>query len=154
MMHIKFPRNHFTHIILDEAGQCLETDTLIPFTFLNKTNGQVILAGDHMQLGPIVTSKIARNFDFETSFLERILKTFSFYERNIQLQKDGYYNPKFLTKLLSNYRSHPSILSAYNDLFYKSELIPKINDTDSNEAKMLIALDDLLPNKVIGSHFG
>lgn len=152
-MQIRFPRNHFTHIILDEAGQSVETETLIPLTFLNKQNGQVVLAGDPQQLGPIVISRIARNLSYETSFLSRMLTTVSFYKRDEKYKDSGYYNPYFLTKLLHNYRSLPSILSVFNDLFYMGELIPKIDEKNSNEAKMLTALDDILPNSVSFSRF-
>jgi RNA helicase armi len=46
LMHIKFLRDHFTHVLIDEAGQSVETDSIIPCTFLSRNKGQVILAGD------------------------------------------------------------------------------------------------------------
>lgn len=43
-------------------------------------------------------------------------------------QKDCYnkYNPKYITKLLNNYRSHPSIIHISNKLFYENELVAKV----------------------------
>lgn len=41
---------------------------------------------------------------------------------------DGKYNPCYVTKLLSNYRSHPAILEMPNVQFYDGELIPKADD--------------------------
>lgn len=40
-----FPRGHFTHIIIDEAGQATEPEVLIPLCLLDVTSAQTILAG-------------------------------------------------------------------------------------------------------------
>ena len=47
------PDQHFTHIFVDEAGEALEPETLIPL-FLANAKTSIVLAGDHLQLGPIV----------------------------------------------------------------------------------------------------
>lgn len=39
------PKGHFSHIIVDEAAQAAEPDVMMPVSFLDKTTGQVILAG-------------------------------------------------------------------------------------------------------------
>jgi RNA helicase armi len=148
LMHIKFVRNHFTHIILDEAGQSVESETLIPLTLLAEApGGQVILAGDHKQLGPIVTSKFSKNLGYETSFLQRIQETWGYYQRDKKFEEFGSYDPCFVTKLLKNYRSLPSILNVFNHLFYLEELIPMVAN-NSREGLILSLLDDMLPNPV------
>lgn len=48
---------NFSYIFIDEASQATEIDTLIPFN-INK-DAHIILSGDHLQLGPVVKSKLA-----------------------------------------------------------------------------------------------
>lgn len=64
----QFPCNHFTHIIMDEVGQALEPEALIPLAGLATVahgetfSCQVVMAGDPKQLGPILQSPIAAKF--------------------------------------------------------------------------------------------
>lgn len=46
---------YFTHIFVDEAGQVLECETLMPLT-LATDKTCVVLTGDHMQISPKVTT--------------------------------------------------------------------------------------------------
>lgn len=39
----------FTHILLDEAAQAMECETIMPLALANK-NTRIVLAGDHMQV--------------------------------------------------------------------------------------------------------
>lgn len=72
--------------------------------------------------------------------LERLMTTVDIYKKDAE----GKYNPMALTKLLNNYRSHPSILHLPNQMFYENELIPKGDDLVN------IALNwEKLPNKNI-----
>ena len=61
-----FPRNHFTHIFIDEAGHATEPECIIPVADLldpyNPGGGQLVLAGDPKQLGPILRSPISREY--------------------------------------------------------------------------------------------
>ena len=49
------PRGHFSHILLDEAAQALETEAVMPLVLATEKT-RVVLAGDHMQLEPHITS--------------------------------------------------------------------------------------------------
>ena len=50
---------HFTHIFLDEAAQAVECETIMPLSMAT-TNTCVVMAGDHMQIGPRVYSAEAK----------------------------------------------------------------------------------------------
>ncbi|XP_048035769.1 RNA helicase Mov10l1 isoform X1 [Megalobrama amblycephala] len=107
---------HFTHVFLDEAGQATEPETLIPLSLLSETSGQIVLAGDPKQLGPVVKSRLASVFGLGVSLLERLMGTplYSCSERG--------YNPLLVTKLVYNYRSHEALLELPSRLFYAGEL--------------------------------
>lgn len=145
LMHLRFRKGHFSHIVIDEAGQSVETETLIPITFLTKDQGQVVLAGDPEQLGPIISSKLARKLGFDKSFLERLLEQ-SLYLRDTDRFETGY-NDLLVTKLLLNYRSLPTILAPFNEFFYHGELKAVINPETSPEAMLLKSLEPILWNQ-------
>ncbi|KAM3878008.1 3'-5' exoribonuclease HELZ2 [Diretmus argenteus] len=48
---LKLPEGYFTHILIDEASQMLECEALMPLA-LAGPHTRVVLAGDHMQMGP------------------------------------------------------------------------------------------------------
>uniref|UniRef100_A0A3P8S1T5 RNA helicase n=1 Tax=Amphiprion percula TaxID=161767 RepID=A0A3P8S1T5_AMPPE len=112
------PTGHFTHVFVDEAGHAVEPECVIPLAgLLNAESGQVVLAGDPKQLGPILRSPFALKFGMGISLLERLMTNFPMY-----CKEDGVFNNCFVTKLLCNYRSHPAILKVPNELFYDGEL--------------------------------
>lgn len=39
----------FTHMLLDEAAQAMECETIMPLALANKST-RIVLAGDHMQV--------------------------------------------------------------------------------------------------------
>ncbi|KAK1421680.1 hypothetical protein QVD17_24209 [Tagetes erecta] len=114
------PSGHFTHIFLDEAAQASEPETMIPVSHFYRRNTVVVLAGDPMQLGPVIFSKDAESYGLGKSFMERLCES-KFY-------KDGDQN--YVTKLVRNYRCHQHILSLPSELFYKGDLVScKEDDT-------------------------
>ncbi|XP_074024324.1 RNA helicase Mov10l1 [Numenius arquata] len=113
---------HFTHVILDEAGQASEPESLIPIGLISEANGQIVLVGDPKQLGPVIKSKIALTFGLNMSLLERLTSRDMYLRDEDALSACGAYNPLLITKLLKNYRSHSALLALPSKLFYHKEL--------------------------------
>uniref|UniRef100_A0A3B4AAN7 RNA helicase n=1 Tax=Periophthalmus magnuspinnatus TaxID=409849 RepID=A0A3B4AAN7_9GOBI len=91
---------------------------IIKYTgLLDPNTGQVVLAGDPKQLGPIIRSRFAQRFGMGLSLLERLMTDLPLYQKT-----NGVFDNRFVTKLLRNYRSHPAILQIPNELFYDGEL--------------------------------
>ncbi|XP_061496210.1 RNA helicase Mov10l1 isoform X2 [Rhineura floridana] len=113
---------HFTHVFVDEAGQASEPECLIPLGLISEMNGQIVLSGDPMQLGPVIKSRLASVYGLNISLLERLMCR-SLYQRD-----EGAfgviesYNPLLITKLVKNYRSHATLLTLPSRLFYHKEL--------------------------------
>ncbi|KAG8038438.1 hypothetical protein G9C98_006134 [Cotesia typhae] len=120
----KLRENYFSYLFIDEAGQATEIDTLIPLVLMcgkdstnsTKFSGQVVIAGDPKQLGPTIQSRVAEPL-LGKSMLERLM-SWSLYAK-----QNNKYNPRYVTKLIQNYRCHEAILSVPNDLFYEGELV-------------------------------
>nr|XP_019952231.1 PREDICTED: putative helicase mov-10-B.2 isoform X1 [Paralichthys olivaceus] len=109
------PMTHFTHVFVDEGGQAVEPECVIAVAgLLDSKEGQLVLAGDPMQLGPIIRSPLALHHGLGLSLLERLMKYNDLYKTSK--------NPRFVTKLLRNYRSHAAILKIPNELFYDNEV--------------------------------
>ncbi|CAG9802335.1 unnamed protein product [Chironomus riparius] len=142
LMQMSFD-SYFSHVIIDEAGQSIEAESIIPLTLLNSKIGQCILSGDPKQLGPIAITIFAKSFNFSVSMIERLLLTDHYYAKAYGPDKNDY-DSKFVTKLIINYRSHPSVLKVYNDIFYDGELEGAVNGTDSIETLFLSTMEDLL----------
>lgn len=125
LVTIRVPAHHYSYVFVDECGQAIEPEVLIPIAGVlttdqkTKMTGQLILVGDPKQLGPILRSRLASEMGLGMSLLERLM------EHNTLYQKDaitGRYDSQFLTKLVQNYRSHKSILEVPNKCFYDNEL--------------------------------
>ncbi|XP_033647607.1 putative helicase MOV-10 isoform X2 [Asterias rubens] len=139
-----FPKDHFTHVFIDEAGHAVEPEAIIALSNLlnseNTKGGQVVLAGDPKQLGPIIRSPLAIEYKLELSLLERHMTTSKVYKRR---EEEPHYDNRVLTKLLRNYRSHPDILKLPNEMFYDDEL--EVH-ADKRERECLCGWEKL-PNK-------
>lgn len=76
-------RNHFTHSIIDEAGQCTETDILVPLVLIGK-RGQTIMAGDPMQMAPLVINSHANNRGLAVPMLSRLIECYSKMDNDVR----------------------------------------------------------------------
>nr|CAD7396432.1 unnamed protein product [Timema poppensis] len=142
-----FPHGHFTHVLVDEAGQATEPEILIPLTLINSKTGQVVLAGDPLQLGPVVTSFIAKKYGLGESYLSRLIHRFPYKRDPIGFPNTNGFDPRLVTKLVMNYRSVPEILNLSDSMFYDSELESQVSQTTGPEAELLMSLADILPNR-------
>lgn len=126
----------FSHILIDEAGQAMIPEILIPLCHLNNNSNEpasIVLAGDPKQLGPVVRSKEAAAQGLGKSLLELLInnvsRTASLLKQQKQQQQNGVCDNdndnKFLpvTMLVQNYRSHQSLLSLPSKLFYNDKLL-------------------------------
>uniref|UniRef100_A0A8C1ZGD8 Senataxin n=1 Tax=Cyprinus carpio TaxID=7962 RepID=A0A8C1ZGD8_CYPCA len=99
----------FSCVIIDEASQAKETETLIPMLYRSPV---VILVGDPNQLPPTVVSQKAKEFGFDQSLMARLCK--SLCELNPQL------SPILLLSV--QYRMHPDICEFPSKYIYNSAL--------------------------------
>ncbi|XP_058529792.1 RNA helicase Mov10l1 isoform X1 [Ochotona princeps] len=113
---------HFTHVFVDEAGQASEPECLIPLGLVSDVSGQIVLAGDPMQLGPVIKSRLAMAYGLNVSMLERLMARPAYLRDENAFGACGAYNPLLVTKLVKNYRSHSALLALPSRLFYHKEL--------------------------------
>ena len=118
--------NHFTHVFVDEAGQATEPETMVALVLTaGNPEAMVILAGDPMQLGPVLRSSIAAEYGLGESFLARLSSRKLYARDESVFATHGNYNPKVMTKLVDNYRSHCALLVMPSKIFYSDELVAK-----------------------------
>nr|KAG5690384.1 hypothetical protein BaRGS_002341 [Batillaria attramentaria] len=129
LVSARFLPGHFTHVFVDEASQATEPESVVAIAGLLDVSkdmdkgGQLVMAGDPKQLGPILRSPLARQWELDISLMERLMRNFPPFKRRQAPQGGEYYDSRVLTKLVKNYRSHPDILSPSNKLFYEGELL-------------------------------
>ncbi|KAI8909669.1 P-loop containing nucleoside triphosphate hydrolase protein [Gorgonomyces haynaldii] len=145
---IGLPKAHFTHVFIDEAGQALEPEAMIPLNALEHGKDTVfVIAGDHKQLGPQVHSPVAAKMGLSVSILERLMAYSHSEDPGYPKHIAKWHNPRkqendhqtygaagkiFAIKLLKNFRSHETILTVPNNLFYKGELIPSADPVSTH----------------------
>ncbi|KAI9027862.1 P-loop containing nucleoside triphosphate hydrolase protein, partial [Hyaloraphidium curvatum] len=126
---------HWTHCLVDECGQATEPEILIPMSvvFRKAPAGgaaragrppQLVLCGDHRQLGPRVVSDFAREKGLKRSLLERL------HALPVYRDEDGHhgdFSAPFV-HLRRNYRSHKSILMIPSQMYYNDSLLPFADD--------------------------
>lgn len=92
----------FRQVLIDEATQAVEAEALIPITLGAK---QLVLVGDHCQLGPVVMCKTAAKAGLTQSMFERLVLIGI---RPIRLQVQ--------------YRMHPALSEFPSNMFYEGSL--------------------------------
>ncbi|KAL0217554.1 hypothetical protein RCL1_008135 [Eukaryota sp. TZLM3-RCL] len=95
---------YFDVLIIDEATQAVEPESIIPFKLL-KDNARVILLGDHLQLSATVLSGTR---GLEQSLFQRLVPV---------AKKNGRFD-----MLTIQYRMHQDILQFPNQVFYDNQL--------------------------------
>eukprot|EP00929_Paragymnodinium_shiwhaense_P001194 TRINITY_DN10140_c0_g1_i2.p1 TRINITY_DN10140_c0_g1~~TRINITY_DN10140_c0_g1_i2.p1 ORF type:complete len:889 (-),score=226.96 TRINITY_DN10140_c0_g1_i2:372-3038(-) len=123
----------FSHVVVDEAGEATEPETLVPLSLLRPAAGSAVLLGDHFQLGPLVLSKLASQLSaLDIPMIERLANdrfvtaTQGDGDRKEDsgLCKDalGMCEDHGLHFLTESYRSHIDIMSLFSKLFYGDQL--------------------------------
>lgn len=95
----RISKMRFTQVLIDEATQAAEPECLIPLVLGAK---QLILVGDHCQLGPVITNKKAAAAGLSQSLFERLIMLGI---RPVRLQVQ--------------YRMHPSLSEFPSNTFYE-----------------------------------
>jgi len=138
------PLPRFTHLLIDEASQALEPEMMLPLALAtpeavapgalpaaggHKLGCNVVLSGDHKQLGPVVRAPFCRDHGLATSLLERLM-TLPLYAPLSSPRHSPGPGPaggdaaelppapvgaraRCMTKLLNNYRSHGALLTRH-----------------------------------------
>lgn len=100
----------FHAVLIDESTQASEPESLIPITRGVK---QVILVGDHQQLGPVILNKKAANAGLRQSLFERLI-----------------FIGHTPVRLEVQYRMHPCLSEFPSNMFYDGSLQNGITEED------------------------
>ncbi|KNH07326.1 mRNA decay factorlike protein [Perkinsela sp. CCAP 1560/4] len=98
------------HVLIDESTQACEPETLIPLVHGAK---QLVLVGDHCQLGPVILCKQAVTAGLGRSLFERLV-LLGVRPHRLQIQ----------------YRMHPAISAFPSDCFYEGTLANGVTNTE------------------------
>lgn len=120
----------FTHIFIDEAGQATVPESLVPLRLVTLNCKAVVLAGDPMQLGPVVHSGVAARGSADgilrsglmTSLLEQAAAHHAHPQARATVQAR-------CMRLVRNYRSHKDIIDLPSKLFYRNSLVACVDDS-------------------------
>lgn len=100
----------FRNVLIDESTQSAEPECIIPLVLGCK---QVVLVGDHKQLGPVIMNKKAAKAGLDQSLFERLVKLkFTPIRLNVQ------------------YRMHPCLSEFPSNMFYDGSLQNGVDDKE------------------------
>ncbi|XP_034389718.1 helicase with zinc finger domain 2-like isoform X2 [Cyclopterus lumpus] len=122
---LKLPEGYFTHILIDEASQMLECEALMALG-LAGPNTRVVLAGDHMQMGP----KLFSVDDHHRSNHTLLNRLFHYYQGQTC---DAALNSRIIFS--DNYRSTKEIVEFVSTHFYvgKNDVIKATGNVPAPE---------------------
>jgi regulator of nonsense transcripts 1 len=89
----------FATVIFDESGQCVDPDLLIPLVHRAE---QVVLVGDHKQLGPVILSRRCQRARFDLPLMQRLILK-GIHPIVLRMQ----------------YRMHPALMEFPSEAFYQ-----------------------------------
>ncbi|KAL0965168.1 hypothetical protein UPYG_G00277690 [Umbra pygmaea] len=112
MAYRRLGQKPFCCVIVDEAGQATETETLIPLRYRCSS---LILVGDPDQLPPTVISQKAREFNYGQSLIARLMT-------NIRNSCRENRTPSPVIFLSHQYRMHPDICEFPSKHIYNKAL--------------------------------
>ncbi|XP_034142928.1 helicase with zinc finger domain 2 isoform X1 [Esox lucius] len=117
---LKLSDGYFTHILIDEASQMLECEALMPLGLAGPLT-RVVLAGDHMQMGPKLFS-VDDDQRSNHTLLNRLFHYYQAQESGAALKSRIIFN--------ENYRSTKEIVEFVSTNFYvgKSDAIKAVGD--------------------------
>ncbi|KAL0977836.1 hypothetical protein UPYG_G00161950 [Umbra pygmaea] len=118
--NLKLPDGYFTHILIDEASQMLECEALMPLGLAGPLT-RVVLAGDHMQMGPKLFS-VDDDQRSKHTLLNRLFHYYQGEESSAALKSRIIFN--------QNYRSTKEIVEFVSINFYvgKSDAIQAVGE--------------------------
>ncbi|SPQ20996.1 eca76333-605f-4abb-92be-fccacf2a050c [Thermothielavioides terrestris] len=100
----------FRNVLIDESTQSAEPECMIPLVLGSK---QVVLVGDHKQLGPVIMNKKAAKAGLNQSLFERLVK--------LNLTP---------IRLKVQYRMHPCLSEFPSNMFYDGSLQNGVTDAE------------------------
>ena len=103
-------RTAFDLVIIDECAQATEPACWIPIQFAKK----VVLAGDHMQLAPLIKSDEAAKKGLSDTMFEQLIRN----------------HPELVKMLKIQHRMNEKIMSWSSECMYKGELVAAPNVAD------------------------
>jgi regulator of nonsense transcripts 1 len=110
---VRFQKNKFDSIIVDEANQLVDPELAVLLRFNSST---ITLYGDHMQIGPFVDSKRAKKFGYSKSLIQRLPEIV---RRENRIYESGDY-PHFI--LNEQYRMHSGLAGFPSREFYGGQI--------------------------------
>ncbi|CAL8256544.1 unnamed protein product [Arctogadus glacialis] len=105
---LKLQEGYFTHILIDEASQMLECEALIPLGLAGPST-RVVLAGDHMQMGPKLFS-VDDHQRSDYTLLNRLFHYYQGHSSEVAQKSRILFN--------ENYRSTKEIVEFVSTHFY------------------------------------